>query len=521
MLAIRSLYADGRRAAPRNMAGKEIMARYGDAKDIKAPWLGHLEECYRYSMPQKNTIFTREMKGQKRNFDVFDATAVLGVPKFASNIQGRIMPPWRDWSELTLGPEYEAQAQGNQRIAEMLSQQTDLFFAHIHASNHAQQAHEALMDLAIGTGCYDAMHGQLGGKAIVYNAIPLPELTLEEGPNSTIETTYRDIEVRARNIARQWGPQGLEIPPRLERLIKESPNAKIRVCEAVIFDPETWTFEGAAVWTEEAVVFWRGSWNTNPRTTFRWSVTPGELYGRGPIMQALPDIKTANKVTEFILRNAALAVSGMWTASSDSALNPYNFRIVPGAVIPVMSNDARNPSIRALERSGDLRIGFEVLDQLQRNIRRALLEDMRDPDGPVRSATEIAIADRELITYTGSSFGRLLTEVTEATVIRAVDVLSSRGIMANLPIDGQRVALKHTSPLAKAQDLDDLFSLERMQQSVPPEALVLGVKLEELGTYVARKMGIDPALIRPEAEKAALQEKAAQMLAQMQAAQAA
>jgi hypothetical protein len=73
--------------------------------------------------------------------------------------------------------------------------------------------------------------------------------------------------------------------------------------------------------------------------------------------------------------------------------------------------------------------------------------------------------------------------------------------MANLPIDGQRVALKHTSPLAKAQDLDDLFSLERMQQSVPPEALVLGVKLEELGTYVARKMGIDPALIRPEAEK--------------------
>ena len=56
--------------------------------------------------------------------------------------------------------------------------------------------------------------------------------------------------------------------------------------------------------------------------TFRWIKGAGELYGRSPVMTALPDIKTANKVVELILKNASIAVTGIWLADDDGVLKP-------------------------------------------------------------------------------------------------------------------------------------------------------------------------------------------------------
>ena len=67
-----------------------------------------------------------------------------------------------------------------------------------------------------------------------------------------------------------------------------------------------------------------GTFETNPYIVFRWSVASGELYGRSPIMRALPDIKTANKVVELVLKNATIAVSGIWQADDDGVINLNN-----------------------------------------------------------------------------------------------------------------------------------------------------------------------------------------------------
>ena len=512
-------FAGKRPKIPPGMKGKEVFDRFDDALARKAPWLTHLEEAYRFSIPHRN-IFFDQTKGHKKNTDVFDSTAVLGVPRFATKMQSLLVPPWREWSILQLGPDIPKRERENSRLKLLLADTTELMFSHIHHSNMALQVHEAFQDLAVGTGCFDLMAGPLGQKSLVFNAIPLTELVLEEGPQSTIETTYRVLSVPARLIGRQW--PGAVLPSTLEKLVKDKPGELVDFIEAVIFDPERLVWEGAAIWKKEKERIWGATWNTNPRIVFRWSVTPGEIYGRGPIMQVLPDIKTANKVVEFILRNAAIQVAGMWTARSDSAINPYNFRPGPGAVIPVQSNDQRNPSIRALERSGDLQLGFEVLSQLQETIKQALFQHLREPSDAVISATQFAIEDRELVNEVGSSFGRLQTETVEATISRVVDVLSRRGSMPNMRIDGRQVTLKHTSPLARVQDLDDLITLQRTREAAGGDEIFgMGVKIEELGTWVAEKTGLDPRLIRDPGEKAALQQQAAQLIAQGQLPEAA
>lgn len=500
---------------PARMEGVEIMARYEDAWQRKQPWITHLQECYQYAIPHRDTFYDHT-PGQKKTYKVYDSTAVLGVPTFATRLQSRLVPPWRNWSQLSVGPDVPPRIRESSQISSQLAEATDVFFSHIHHSNHATQVHEAFQDLAVGTGAYDVRSGPLGGKALVFQAIPLTELVLEEGPESTILTTFRNLSVPARTLQAQW--PGISLPPELERMRREAPDTKVQLIEAVIFDPKTERWEGALVWQEKKGVLWRAEWDSNPRIVFRWSVTPGEIYGRGPIMQVLPDIKTANKVTEFILRNAAFNVAGMFTALNDGAINPMNFRSVPGGVIPVQSNDSRNPSIRPLDRVGDIGFGFDVLARLQDNIKRALLQDLRDPTGPVRSATEIAIEDRELVSNMGSTFGRLQTEVVEATVSSGLDILARKGLMPKIRLDGRTVTLKHQSPLARAQDIDDLVTLQQTMATVPMELLALDIKVENLGEWVAKKTGLDPRLERSAAEKEQVKAQAQQLVAQMAAA---
>lgn len=518
-MPFRLLQFTGKRARlPKGMTGVEIFRRYDDAAAIKTEWVSHLEECYRFSIPHRNRFFD-ETRGQKKNRDVFDSTATLGVPAFATKMQAMLLPPWREFSQLSLGPDLPQDMRDNVRMRQQLSQANDVMFSHINHSNMALQVHESFQDLAIGTGSYDIMGGAFGQRSLVFNACPLTELVLEEGPQSTIETTYRELKVPARLVGRQWPGAALE--GELAKRVREKPSQKLDFVEAVLYDPERGTWEGAAIYKPKKTVIWRATWQSNPRVVFRWSVTPGEIYGRGPIMLALPDIKTANKVVEFILRNAALQVSGMWTAVSDGAINPYNFRPAPGAVIPVMSNDQRNPTIRALERSGDMNLGFEVLTQLQGTIKRALFQHLREPDDAVVSATQFAIENRELVNQAGSSFGRLQTEVVEASISRVLDLLAQRGAMPNIRLDGRTMTLKHTSPLARAQDMDDLLTLQQTLEAAPAESIALGIKIEELGSWVAKKTGLDPLLIRDKAEKAQLQQRAAELIAASQQAQAA
>ena len=87
------------------------------------------------------------------------------------------------------------------------------------------------------------------------------------------------------------------------------------------------------------------------------------MYGRGPVMKALPDIRTANTVVEMVLKNASIAATGIWQAEDDGVLNPATVRLVPGAIIrarPIGTLMMRD------EAGGDahLRVGTRILGLL-------------------------------------------------------------------------------------------------------------------------------------------------------------
>lgn len=508
---------------PKELGGVEdLIRRFKKAQGIKdTGWREHMRQCYQYAIPQRET-FNLYQPGQKKNVELYDDTAVEGVQEFASRLQTTLMPPWRRWTKLVPGADIPDEQ--HEAIQPLLDDATEILFTYLDHSNLATQAHEAFQDLAVSTGLLTLDEGE-GDNLLQFNAIPLAEAFLEDGPNGSIGAMWRLHKPKRRNVMQMW--PSAEWSEEFKKLASEKPDDDCEILEGVIHAPKQRRHyyvvierESGKADSDDGRLAYAEEERTARWIAFREAVVPGETYGRGRIMRLLPTIKTANKLVELILRNAAISVSGMYTAISDGVINPYNLVMAPG-VIPVASNDRNNPSIRAIERSADFQVGDLVLKDLQDKIRKGLLAD---PFGsieetPVRTATEMAIRNNELLQRAGSAFGRLQTELVERVIARAVEILQRNGKIPPISVDGREVTLKHMSPLARAQDDEDLLQFQRFMETAAPlgiEALAQSIKIEEAPRFLAEKTGIPAELIRTEAETGELVDKVAQMLAQMQ-----
>jgi hypothetical protein len=157
-----------------------------------------------------------------------------------------------------------------------------------------------------------------------------------------------------------------------------------------------------------------------------------------------------------------------------------------------------------LDTGGPLQLTQFEFAKLQASIKQHLYNDLRDPTGPVKSATEVAINQRELVQRIGSSFGRIQNEALVRILNSSMATLRRLGLVPDLRIDGKDIAVKFTSPLARAQDLEDI---DRLAQSISmtaqlagPEAVNATFRLDQVGQFISRKTGVDASLLRTDDE---------------------
>ena len=511
---------------------KDLQRREERAFREDQKWHDHLEDAYEYFLPNRN-LFDNEDAGQKKQDRIFDSTAQNAIQAGASKLQESIAPIWSRWAQF--GPSDEAIAAiesgqykvSEQQLRESLEDQAQILFGYINRSNFGTQFYEMALDLLIGTGTLRVDENDDDEDPIVFSSVPQVGIGFEEGPSGKIETHWRRLKIKARDISRQYrGFQGSES---IQQKIQKDPDCDIDCHEGLIYEPVAGVFHGV-MWIdkEDGASWYENFGESSPWVTGRYYKVAGEVRGRGPALQALADVKTLNKAKEFALKKAAIDLSGMWTATDDGVTNPYNITIAPGVVIPVGSNNSSSPSLMRLDSSSDLNLSLFVIEDLTNSIRTALFNDLRDPNGPVRSATEIAIEARELAKRIGSAFGRLQTEVLIPILKRVHYILVRRGLLKPIRLGSKLVSIKFTSPLARAQDAEDLMAVQQAVEftlmTAGPERVQMAFKLEDFGTWAAEKTGMPTELVRGEAQKAKVIQAGAQAaqagLLQQQPAQA-
>ena len=321
-----------------------LINRYQKAVERRKNWESHWQECYAYALPQRENVsssFLSDDEGAKKNIHLFDGTAPDAVEQLASSLLAELTPPWAKWFGLKAGTELSPEE--IEQVSEILEKTTDVMLQNFEHSNFAVEIHQCYLDLVTaGTACLMFEESPLGeASSFKFYAVPLKEIALEEGANGALDTTFRCSKANLETLKLRFSDA--EITPLWEEKYKDNNEYPLNLLEAVIPQTQNYGISGykyiAVAWDENSgindnITLKEGIFSTSPFINFRWLKAPGEIYGRSPVMKALPDIKTANKVVELILKNASISVTGIWQADDDGVLNPANIKLVPGAIIP-------------------------------------------------------------------------------------------------------------------------------------------------------------------------------------------
>lgn len=501
------------------MEAKKILERIRKAEARKDLWRDIYQECYEFALPQRNLYdgyYDGNSPGQRKMSKVFDSTAIHAAQRFANRIQSALFPPYRKWVRLQPGNEIPEERKSEIQVE--LDKMNDKMFSVLRQTNFDLAIGEFLLDLCVGTACMLVLPGD---EVEPIHFIPVPQylISFEEGANGTIENVYRKIRLRNDVIQKQY--PDAKIPTEFQKIIDERPEENTDLYESTMYNQEDGYYHYCVIWKKGPEKIVHRTYETMPWIISRYMKVAGEIYGRGPLITALPDIKTLNKTVELLLKNASLNIAGVYTASDDGVLNPQTVRIAPGAIIPVARNDGpTGPSLKPLQRSGDVNLSQLVINDLRMNVKKIMLDESLPPDNmSARSATEIVERMKELSQNLGSAFGRLISEAVLPLVRRTLAVMNDKEIIQlPLKVNGLEVKLQPTSPLALAQSNEEVQTamgwLQIIQQLGPMGAMA--VRIDRVADFVADKLGIPSELRTSPEERQQMIEQAQQQAAQTQ-----
>lgn len=475
-------------------AAAQLVRIYEDAKAERSPWESLWQDCYDYTLPQRGNFNGLLAPASRRSERLYDGTALDAVDQLAASLLGNLTPSFTPWFGLRAGPGLDETEALN--IAPLLERASRVMQNHFDHSNFAVELHQSFLDLVVGGTASLAFEEADPGahSAFRFTAIPLCDVVVDEGGKGFLDSTCRLMRLTLPQMYARY--PAAELPEALLRRAEKDRQETFRVLEIVYADGHDYAYGACLLDEGDNILLASQRVQHSPFINFRWMKSPGEVYGRSPVMKALPDIKTANKVVELILKNASIAVTGIWQAEDDGVLNPANIELVPGAIIP---KAVGSKGLTPLEMPGKFDVSQIILNDLRDHIRHSLLVDrLNQFDGRKMTATEVIERSAEMATILGATYGRLQTELLTPLIKRAYEILRRRGEVPDLPLDGRLISIDYRSPLARAQaqkHVQTTLSWLQSVQALGPEAMAT-VDLARTARYLGETLGVPGDLMR-------------------------
>ncbi len=264
------------------------------------------QECLDHGMPHRGDITTLRAEGSDRHVGIYDSTMTTRATDFVNMTKASAFPSGSTW--IVFSPKRADREDFSIRSALYEGQERQK--EAMEDSNFYAAVAVFLGDLAvIGNACMYIREGRFklqgdgttfGG--LVYEPVPMRDISWEFGPDGWPVAVYRDFSMPAYQAAEFFRNPGEKVTEAIEA---ENHGAAVHYTHAVhwnrgIFADKTvrkpWVsrvFEREA--SGEAQVIETGGFLKNPYVCARWMVMDGERYGRGPGHQARPDAKGLNE----------------------------------------------------------------------------------------------------------------------------------------------------------------------------------------------------------------------------------
>ena len=507
-----------------------IRKRLDKLEADRGTWESHWQEILDYVMPRKAEITFLRSRGEKRTEVLFDSTAITANNLLAASLQGTLTSPSLPWFSLKLRDD---DANKVRDVQIWLEDTARRMYAVFNESNFNTEVHEMYLDLcSVGTSAIfveEANEGFLQG-GLHFNTLHIAEYFIQENSTGRVDTLYRKYKMTARQAVQEFGEDN--VGTKIKEAVKAKPDTRFNFIHAVeptqdyersvgMKSKTKLPFHSCHVCFEDKMVVRVGGYNEFPYLVPRWSKATGEIFGRSPSYNALPDIKTLNKAVEIGLKAWAKAIDPPLLVTDDGVIG--RVRMTPGGITVVRSDTA----IKPLQIGSNWQITDLKENQLRTAIRQAYYSDqLQLQEGPQMTATEVQVRYELMQRLLGPTLGRFQTEFLNPLIERVFGIMLRSNALTPRPseMEGMDMDIEYVGPLARSQRMEEAIAVERLyqlaMQVVQVDPTIMDVIDHEQAIRIrATLLGVPKTVLRGEDEVAEIREQraAAQQQAQEQA----
>jgi len=444
---------------------REIVSLFEQYKQARSTWENTWQEIADNLLGRRNFQTDTYQGGRQRLDKIYDGTGMRSAQLFGSAVASLLTNPATKWFHLM----FEDRVLRENREFQTWLQETEeqLLFAFNRPEARFQpNVHETYTDLVnFGTGGLAVLEEP--GEGAYFVSRSLNELYLAEDARGRVDTIFRLFELTARQMEQEY-PGKSEKAARL--VAQDKPEEKLKVINVLM--PNEEMHVGAPsrrgmpiaskhiLYGEIPIVLREGGFHEMPILTPRWERDSGEIYGRGPGVQALPDSKMLNQMSKTMLKAGQKAVDPPLMTSDRGVFG--NVRTHAGGNTVVRLDGSGRFPIQALESRANFSIGIELIKARQEGVEGAyhadILEVFRQPHMTATQVIEIANQVQRILSPV---LGRQQSELLEPMVERVFGIELRAGRLPTPPagLENAIVQVEYQSPVARAQQASEKQAL--------------------------------------------------------------
>lgn len=456
--------------AIKSMTPEQVVKVMQHLKGKRGTWESQWQEIADLILPRKNDITVKRSEGSKRNSEILDNSGLTACELLAGALHGLLTNPDSPWFEYTTG---DLKLDNDDQVRRWLQDAGRRTHNVFNNSNFQTEVHELYLDLAgLCTGC---MRIEEDPEMVVrFSTQFIRDYLVDENHLGFIDRIYREWSWPAEKVVAEFGQDNVHKDV-LKAYQDGDAVKEFKVVHAVY--PATMADPGTNSTKYVSHSFLKdlkydmrvSSFDSFPYVVPRWGKAAGEIYGRGPGINALPEIRILNKMAETMLIGAQKMVDPPLQLPDDGYILPIITR--PGGLNFYRPNGGE--IIRPIFNNTNVDFGYQAMEDRRRRVRDAFYVDqlqLQAPGGPMMTATEVQQRTQEKMRLLGPMLGRMLSEFLRPMVDRVFAIMWKRQMFGPPPpaLHGKKVDVRYSSFIAKAQRMGEGQNISQFLQALVP-----------------------------------------------------
>lgn len=438
-------------------------------KAERGTWENYWQDLADHCHTRRASVISKKTDGARREFHLLDNIGVHCNEVLAGALHSFLTNPNGEFFTLTSG-DYAIDNQDD--VRKWTQAQVRKMHNVLANSNFQTEVHEFYLDLpAMGTA--NVLMEEDTENVVRFSTKFIADYFIDENRFGEVDENYREWCPKPAELIAEFGDK--DLPEKVLKAYKENPDTTFKCWHAVfpknLIDPKAGDRSGYIqqyfLPDEEWEIGEPTRFKTFPYLTARWGKASGEKWGRGPGMNALPELKVLNRMNQTMLIGAQKMVDPPLQMEDDGVVLPLITR--PGGI------NFRRPGsaeIRPIFANTNVEFGYQAMQERRQRVRDAFFVDQLQlqPNGPQMTATEVLQRTEDSMRLLGPMLGRMQTEFLKPLIDRLYDIMDRRG-MIDLPpqaLQGRNLAVRYSSVIARSQRASEGRAiLNTFQNTVP------------------------------------------------------